>query len=286
METKESRKWLKDGDRNTKNFHASVRSSKLKNHIEKLENDYGNFVVSAGSMGEIACSYFRKLFESSATGNVTDFFSDFQAKVTDRMNESLTREVTNEEVRSAVFAINSTSAPGFRWYDGLIFQKYWDVVGSEVTKEVFGLFKNGEFPVEWNYTQLFLLPKIVRPTKMVDLRPISLCTVMYKIVSKIIVARLQQILPDIMSPNQSAFVFERVISDNIFIAQEMVNGLRTHPTIPEEFLAVKTDMSKAYDRIEWTYLEALLMAPGFHHIWILWVMFCVKISNVLSFNQW
>ncbi|XP_018478413.2 uncharacterized protein LOC108849362 [Raphanus sativus] len=269
-------KWLVVGDNNTSFFHASVKACRQQNHLSKLVDDEGRDQSSLPQMGKIATYYFEKLFSSSASNEVMGFFASLAPRVSENMNRKLIWEVTDEEVRSVVFSIKQSSAPGSDGMNGLFFQEYWGIIGMEIVKEVKAFFSTGVFPLEWNFTQICLIPKITNPTSMVDLRPISLCSVLYKIVAKILVSGIKPLLEHIVSPNQSAFVPERLISDNIIIAHEMIHGLRTHDHISKEFMAIKTDMSKAYDRIEWNYLEGLMMAMGFHAKFREWIMFCVR----------
>lgn len=111
---------------------------------------------------------------------------------------------------------------------------------------------------------------------MQDMQPISLCAVQYKVISKVLYNRLKLILHEVVSETQRAFVSGMLISDNIIIAQEMVHALRTNEEVKGEFMVVKTDMSKAYDRVEWCFLETLMERLGFDRVWVRWIMACVN----------
>ncbi|KAK6140574.1 hypothetical protein DH2020_025681 [Rehmannia glutinosa] len=113
------------------------------------------------------------------------------------------------------------------------------------------------------------------PETVSDLRPIALCNVIYKVVSKLLANRLKHILPEVISEHQSAFVPQRLILDNIMIAFEINHFLKRKRQCKHGVAALKIDMSKAYDRIEWPYLKAMLLKLGFHTRWVELMMLCV-----------
>ncbi|XP_009127418.1 uncharacterized protein LOC103852254 [Brassica rapa] len=268
--------WLQGGDKNTRIFHGWVESRKMKNKIHSLIDSAGMEHFSEDKMGEIAVKYFEDLFHSSGSAAPSELLEGMQPRVTERMNSGLTKPISDAEIKKAVKAIKSDSTPGVGGLTSQFFQKYWGIVGPQVTIEVRKFFELGQLPADWNFTEICLLPKVQNPNEMKNLRPISLCSVVYKIVSKILCDRLKLVLPLIVSPTQGAFVAGRLISDNVLIAHEMVHGLRTNTACKSDFIAIKTNMSKAYDRVEWDFLEALFHRLGFHHQWIAWIMCCVR----------
>ena len=141
-------------------------------------------------------------------------------RITTDMKEELSRPYSVEEVKVALFQMGPTKVPGPDGMNALFYQKFWHIVGNDVSSAVLDFLNSGIKIPEINYTHIVLIPKVKSPEKMTDFRPISLCNVIYKIISKVIANRLKTILPQLISPIQSAFVPGRLITDNVLLAYE------------------------------------------------------------------
>jgi hypothetical protein len=116
-------------------------------------------------------------------------------------------------------------------------QKFWEITGKDVVQEIRVLLNGGEMPRWWNETVVVLIPKVPDPDKLKDLRPISLCNVIYKITSMVLSNCLKFIPPDIISLNQSAFVPGRLITDNVLLAYELAHFMQNKRTGLESYAA-------------------------------------------------
>ena len=166
-------------------------------------------------------------------------------------------------------------APGPDGMNPGFFQHYWDVVSDDVTATCLFNLNKGVMPSGLNSTSIVLVPKVNSPERMSDLRPISLCNVIYKIMAKAVANRLRIIIPSIISNTQSAFIHGRSITDNAMIAFEIGHYLKRKRQGKTGVAALKIDMSKAYDRIEWNFLRQMLIALGFDSSWVELIMLCV-----------
>ncbi|KAK0591976.1 hypothetical protein LWI29_011174 [Acer saccharum] len=187
----------------------------------------------------------------------------------------LDRHFTSDEVRVAAFSIAPTKAPGLDGLPGLFYHKFRDLVGPKVTAECLRCLNDGGSLEAVNGTLVVLIPKVKNPVRITEFRPISLCNVIYKIVAKVIANRLLLVLDEVISNSQSAFIPGRLIADNALIGFECLYAIQNQKRNVGSF-ALKLDMSKAYDRVEWDFLALMMGKLGFSSQWIDKVMNCVS----------
>ena len=128
------------------------------------------------------------------------------------------------------------------------------MLGSDVLSNYSAWLDLGSFPQGVNASNIVLVPKCDSPESMKDLRPIALCNVVYKILAKVLANRLKHILPKIIDHHQSAFVPGRSITDNVLVAFEILHCMKRKTRGLQGEVALKLDVSKAYDRVDWNFL--------------------------------
>ena len=267
--------WLGLGDRNTKYFHTKASDRRRRNTINNIMDENGNWHDSIDSITEVAVSYFKNLSSTSYPTRISEVLDTIPTKVTEDMNQRLIQEFTREEVETALKQMHPTKAPGPDGMSAIFFQKYWGIVGNDVICMVLNVLNSNMSMVEINRTNITLVPKIKNPTKMTDFRPISLSNVVYKLISKVLANCLKIIIPQIISENQSVFLSRRLITDNVRVAFELMHYLEHKKDGREGVMAIKLDMSKAYDRVEWDFIKQLMKKMGFHEKWIELIMHCI-----------
>jgi hypothetical protein len=172
--------------------------------------------------------------------------------------------------------MHPSKAPGV---DGFTagYQRHWDLIGDTLTATVLGFLNGvGEVPESINDTSTTLIPNVRNPQSIKQYRPISLCTVLYKIATKTVANRMRSVLEYTISQEQSAFVPGHLITDNILVAFECIHTIKRKKKGKKGHCVVKLDMMKAYDRVEWPFLEAMMLKLGFPSSLVQLIMRCVS----------
>lgn len=138
-------------------------------------------------------------------------------------------------------------------------------------------FEKGFLPKGINSTIIALIPKKDEAVYMKDYRPISCWNVIYKVISKILANRLKKLLPGFISMNQSAFVKDRLLMENVLPESELVKSY--HKESVSARCAIKIDISKAFDSVQWPFLVSVFEAMGLLEKFILWIRRCIELAS-------
>ncbi|GAU48100.1 hypothetical protein TSUD_133200 [Trifolium subterraneum] len=189
--------------------------------------------------------------------------------VDDHANNLLTTIPTHEEIFSAVKSLSKDSAPGPDGFGGFFFQTYWDIINHDVVNAVTQFFTDAWILPNYNSNTLVLIPKTSNADSIDQYRPIALANFKHKIITKVLADRLAIVLPSIISQEQRAFIHGRKIADCICLTSEVVNLL--HNKSFGGNVALKVDISKAFDTLNWQFLLKVLGAFGFNENFCQWI---------------
>jgi len=240
--------WLKEGEKNTKFFHRAMMHRRHINRINHLEDSQGNLTRDHTKIEEELLRYYQDLLtepQQDRTAAIRKVMAHIPTLVTPEQNAALTRPITQEKVDQAVKEMAAGKAPGPDGFTVDFFHHCWDLVRQDVWEVVEESRASGLVLPALNSTFLALIPKEERVTNPKQFRPIALCNVIYKVITKIIAARLKPILPFLISTEQSRYVEGRQIMDSVILAHEVVHSLKSSRT---PGMLIKLDLSKDFDR--------------------------------------
>ena len=189
------------------------------------------------------------------------------------------REVSDEEIRDALWSLKAFKALGSDGPHAGFFQYFWHDVQASVCQEVKKAFIFGSIPAFLNTTLITLIPKSNNLVSMANFRPINLCNSVYKIISKVLIAKIRPLLNNLISPIQTTFVPGRRGVDNVVIAQELPYTMDRMKG-REGYIVVKVDLEKAYDRLEWSFIHKVLQAFRFPDNIIKLIISCISTSSL------
>ncbi|KAF7808425.1 reverse transcriptase [Senna tora] len=254
--------WLVNGDRCTAYFHNIVKNRRVQNQINAIQDDSGKWTDDYQTIQQIRISYFKDIFTERNPVQVNDIVNKLQKYQIPSLQNNhidiLNKPFTKEEYLSALHQMKLDGAPGLDGYNVRFYKNFWDIVKVDVQAMINGFFQSASMDPKLNNSYITLIPKITASQNFKDFRPISLANVSYKLVSKVMCNRLKTFLTDIIAPNQSAFLKGRLISDNILLATEVMHKIRSTRNGKTGWCALKLDIYKAYDKLSWNFIEAVL----------------------------
>ncbi|XP_052112461.1 uncharacterized protein LOC127744218 [Arachis duranensis] len=275
---KSRNKWIEFGDRNTKFFHGSTMIRRRKNIIVSLQNDTGEWINDKPTLENMATSFFNNLYTDSSP-HTPFFLQNMFPNLNNTESHALGRNVSNEEIKDAMFDIGSWKALGRDGLQAIFYQSQWSKIGNDVCNLTKSIFLQPKKVKEVNETLITLISKVEPVSHFKQLRPISLCNVSYKVVTKILANRLRSVMNKLVRPNQCSFIPGRQSADNIIITQEVIHSMRNKKG-GKGWMAIKIDLEKAYDRLKWSFIKETLLDIGLPKNFIDLTLSCISTARM------
>lgn len=240
--------WIASGDHNTKFYPAATKSKKVRKGGHNILDGEGNPMMDETQIEKAIQDYFTGIFTKDIEVDISCVPKGKFPTLCENDWNTFNKEFSLEEIHFALFDMKPLKAPGSDGFHASFYQKAWQVVGQSVFKQADMFLKSGMMAEGMNDTLIALIPKNNCSTSASQYRLISLCNVIYKIITKAMTNRIKPILRKLIGQEQSSFVPGRQITVNILIYQEAIHSLRNRQG-KKGHMILKIDLEKAYDRL-------------------------------------
>ncbi|PKU86740.1 Putative ribonuclease H protein [Dendrobium catenatum] len=268
--------WIRYGEDDLKFLYAKIK--KRRNAANSVVNFLANESADSNSdVASLIIHYFQGLYNPPAITNLNLSGFPVGSKLSVYDASCLTTLVLDEEVKHAVFSGKSNSAPGPDGYNFFFYKSAWHIIAPVVCRAVKSFFYKCYMPNGVKATALAIVPKFKNATDISDYRPIALCNVFYKIITKVLAERMKPLMCLIVKDNQAGFVKSRVSTDNILLASDLLSYAGKKRGC--NFFCAKLDIKKAFDSVCREFLLERMLQKGFPSLFVNWIKACIMNVN-------
>jgi hypothetical protein len=272
--------WLAGGDKNTRFFHRFASARRAKKQIWDIAEVDGTTHHTQEGIKSAVVNHFKALFQITSVPNLTTQIKlayRFPKLVTNEEALALESPCTKEEVFVVLKGFKKEKSPGPDGWSVELYLHFFYIMGQDLLDVVEDARTRGVISPQLNSTYLVLIPKSNHPTHFKDFRPISLCNLCYKIISKVLTNRIRPILSKSLSEEQLGFLKGRQILDVVGVAQECIHSLKSKK---QQAILLKLDLKQAFDCVNWNFLHLVLLQCGFGLLFTNWILGCISSATL------
>ncbi|GKV49628.1 hypothetical protein SLEP1_g56369 [Rubroshorea leprosula] len=267
--------WAKLGDANTRFFHKVANGRKVFNNINGFSCE-GKWVEEPKEVKKEVVRYFSTMFEGESWQRPKPVGINFR-QISEEMKDELERPFSEEEIEEGLKSCEGTKAPGPDGFNFSFLKFAWNCLKEDFMSFFAEFHQNGRLVRGLNSSFITLIPKKLNPLELKDFRPISLIGCLYKLLAKVLANRLKGVMSGIISDTQSTFLGGRQLVDSVLVLNEVIDEVKLKK---QKAFVFKADFEKAYDCVDWAYLDWMFCKMGFGMKWRGWIRECLSTARI------
>ncbi|TYK21642.1 LINE-1 retrotransposable element ORF2 protein [Cucumis melo var. makuwa] len=270
---KSKRLWITEGDENTSFFHKICSTRQRRSIISNINSVDGVPCSTNESIAKAFLDHFEDIYKGGGEESPWLIDNLSWSPISTTQAQNLCSLFTEEEIHAALTAFSNNKSPGPDGFTMEFYKSTWSVLKEEIFNIFRDFHSNCIINKAVNMTNIALIAKKEKCAEPADYRPISLTTSIYKLIAKVIAERLKETLPSTVAENQMAFVKGRQIIDAILVANEAIDYWRVKKI---QGFVIKLDIEKAFDKLNWRFIDFMLMKKGYPFRWRKWIRACIS----------
>ena len=264
-------RWAEEGENATSFFLQQEKVRGRARLITAMRNEQGDTVSSASAISHVWTSYYQRLFSAEPLDHIEQqhFIDRLERSLSPTQSLSCEGDLTEDECYAALKAMPRNKTPGIDGLSAEFLLAFWTELGSDLVRTMNSSFQRGKLSASQRSGVITLLYKKDDALLTKNWRPITLLCVDYKVMAKALANRLLQVISHVVSPDQTCGVPGRFAGENVRVLKDITAFANANDW---PVMVLSLDQEKAFDRVDWSYLQNVLVAMGFGSSFCRWIL--------------